>query len=114
MPEGNCEGIVRKVVGKGVEVVVVLVLVRAAGAYSEPYAPLPGRNNRSCRCISADIDVVVLGSYTYRGSFDAVSSRCKVTSTGACAACTNDLPLVAVDKYEDVSDVLVDVAVGIT
>ena len=26
------------------------LMERAAGAYSEPYAPLPGWNNRSCTC----------------------------------------------------------------
>ena len=28
---------------------------RAAGAYSEPYAPLPGWNNRSCICAVVNV-----------------------------------------------------------
>ena len=47
-------GVLVLVVMEGVDEVVKVVvkvavdIVVCAGAYSEPYAPLPGRNNRSC------------------------------------------------------------------
>ena len=51
---------------------------RAAGAYSEPYAPLPGWNNRSCICavenvLGSSVEYMIFSAAAVHESFDARS-----------------------------------------